>query len=211
MPMKNQLVLIALAIALLNGMALLPALQAEQPWMLLASLLLAFALAARAAMASQRAPSSEVDPALAEAAARPAPSATPPPAPPPATDPAAFAVLSVLASMQERGRLIDFLMEDISRATDTQLAAVARIVHSGCKAALSDTLKVTPICEAAEGSRVPLPEESERARYRLLGDAAEAAEAKVVHRGWQADALQLSRPLSGDAPLPPLAPAQLKL
>ena len=47
-------------------------------------------------------------------------------------------IVSFLAVLQERGRLVDFLMEDITTYDNAQVGAAARVVHEGCKAALRE-------------------------------------------------------------------------
>jgi len=45
-------------------------------------------------------------------------------------------IVSFLAMLQARGRLVDFLMDDINAHDDAQVGAAARVVHAGCKSAL---------------------------------------------------------------------------
>src|SRR5688572_24812991 len=42
----------------------------------------------------------------------------------------------VLAVLQRDGRLIDFLMEDVTLYADAQIGAAVRNVHAGCRQAL---------------------------------------------------------------------------
>ena len=53
-------------------------------------------------------------------------------------DQAEAEIVSFLATLQEQGRLIDFLMDDITTYDDGQVGAAARVVHQGCKAALQE-------------------------------------------------------------------------
>jgi hypothetical protein len=56
------------------------------------------------------------------------------PVPVPASNQAEAEIASFLATLQDRGRLVDFLMEDITTYNDAQVGAAARVVHGGCKA-----------------------------------------------------------------------------
>ena len=59
--------------------------------------------------------------------------------------------------LQEKGRFVDFLMEDVAPYDDTQVGAAARVVHQGCREVLHEHFKVTPISQAEEGSRITMP------------------------------------------------------
>ena len=56
-------------------------------------------------------------------------------------------IVSFLALLQERGRLVDFLMEDITSYDDAQVGAGARVVHQGCKAALREHFQIRSVRE----------------------------------------------------------------
>src|SRR5271165_2926678 len=42
-------------------------------------------------------------------------------------------VVNFLAILQEKGRLVDFLMDDIKGYNDAQVGAAARVLHEGCR------------------------------------------------------------------------------
>ena len=42
-------------------------------------------------------------------------------------------IVHFLAMLQDKGRLVDFLMDDINPYSDAQVGAAARVVHAGCK------------------------------------------------------------------------------
>jgi hypothetical protein len=73
--------------------------------------------------------------------------------------------------LQARGRLIDFLMDDINAYSDAQVGAAARVVHAGCKAALLEHVRISPVRTEGEGATVQVaagyspaaPERSPRA------------------------------------------------
>ena len=63
-------------------------------------------------------------------------------------------IVGLLAILQDKGRLVDFLQDDISGYTDAQVGAAARVVHQGCKAVLHEYFQIVPVREENEGSRV---------------------------------------------------------
>ena len=123
-------------------------------------------------------------------------------------------IVSFLAMLQARGRLVDFLMDDINTYDDAQVGAAARVVHAGCKAALLEHFRISPVRAESEGSRVQvaagyLPDE-----YRLVGKISGPApfSGVLVHHGWKTDAVNLPRVLrSSTDRLPAIAPAEVEL
>src|SRR5206468_89714 len=68
----------------------------------------------------------------------PAPAAAAPPsaAPPaPTANQAEAEVVALFALLQEKGRFVDFLMDDVTAYDDAQVGAAARVVHQGCRPA----------------------------------------------------------------------------
>jgi hypothetical protein len=123
-------------------------------------------------------------------------------------------IVSFLAILQARGRLVDFLMDDINTYDDAQVGAAARVVHAGCKAALLEHFRISPVRAESEGATVQvaagyLPDE-----YRLVGKISGPApfSGVLVHHGWKTDAVNLPRVLrSSTNRLPAIAPAEVEL
>lgn len=152
-----------------------------------------------------------------EAEARPpAPQAE---APRPAVQPAAenqadAEVINFLSSLQQKGRLLDFLMDDITAYSDAQVGAAARVVHDGCKAVLKEHLTIRPVREEKEGTTIEVPAGHAADEYRLVGRIAGEAPftGVLVHRGWRVEAVSLPRLLRrDDERLPTIAPAEVEL
>jgi len=123
-------------------------------------------------------------------------------------------IVSFLAIFQERGRLIDFLMDDITTYDDAQVGAAARVVHQGCKAALEEHFSVRPIREESEGSSVTIPAEYAADEYRLIGKISGpgAFSGTLLHHGWKTDSVSLPRLVRADPHrLPTIAPAEVEL
>ena len=123
-------------------------------------------------------------------------------------------VVAFLAMLQEKGRLIDFLMDDINSFDDAQVGAAARVVHSGCRAVLQEHLQVIPVRQESEGSAIQVPRGYQADEYRLVGKIAGEApfSGVLVHRGWKAVSVKLPRMLrEPGGRLPALAPAEVEL
>ena len=123
-------------------------------------------------------------------------------------------IVSFLAIFQERGRLIDFLMDDITTYDDAQVGAAARVVHQGCKAALQEHFRIRPIREESEGSSVTIPAGYAADEYRLIGKISGpgAFSGTLIHHGWKTDSVNLPRLVrTGRDRLPTIAPAEIEL
>ncbi len=82
-------------------------------------------------------------------------------------------VVNFLAILQEKGRLVDFLMDDVAGYSDTQVGAAARVLHEGCKAVLLEHFGIRPVREEIEGSKVTVPSGYAPDDYRLVGKISE--------------------------------------
>lgn len=209
--MKTTTLYAGLAIAVLNALTFLPALQAHGAYLVGGSCALALALVFRAMTKQPTATTEPVPP--------PAPAA---PASPPPAVPAAPAVrnlseaeaIGLLGVFQTKGRLIDFLMDDIGAYSDAQVGAAARVVQQGCKTALLEHFTVVPVSAEREGSRVTVPAGAAAGEFELVGKIAGEPpfSGVLVHKGWKATSVRLPRSLLADAQhLPPFAPAQVEL
>ncbi|EDY84119.1 hypothetical protein VDG1235_3749 [Verrucomicrobiia bacterium DG1235] len=122
--------------------------------------------------------------------------------------------LALLGVFQQKGRLIDFLMDDISAYGDAQVGAAARVVQQGCKAALQEHFTIVPVSDEKEGARITVPVGSGSDEFSLVGKISGDApfSGVLVHKGWKATSVKLPRSLQSDADrLPPIAPAQVEL
>ena len=186
-----------------NALALLPAASAFQPY--LSGGALALGLVVLVTILAGRDPKGDTRGAAAEAA-------RPVPVPTPASRDAE--IVSFLAILQARGRLVDFLMDDINAHDDAQVGAAARVVHAGCKAALQEHFRIRPVREESEGSIVHVTAGYPADEYRLLGRISGPApfSGVLVHHGWKTEAVKLPRILrSSTNRLPAIAPAEVEL
>jgi hypothetical protein len=105
-------------------------------------------------------------------------------------------------------------MDDINAYDDAQVGAAARVVHSGCKAALLEHFRIAPVRAESEGSRVVVAAGFRPDEYRLLGKISGPApfSGVLVHHGWKTDVVNLPRVLRGSNDrLPAIAPAEVEL
>ncbi len=122
-------------------------------------------------------------------------------------------VISFLAALQEKGRLVDFLMDDVTGYEDAQVGAAARVVHEGCRAALDEVFTIAPVTESAEGTTISVPETHRADEYRLTGKLTGQApfNGSVVHRGWRTTRTKLPQIVVPDGELPCIAPAEVEV
>jgi Domain of unknown function (DUF2760) len=133
---------------------------------------------------------------------------------PAASNQAEAEIVSFLATLQERGRLVDFLMEDVTTYDDAQIGAAARVVHDGCRATLQEHFKIRSVRDENEGSSVTVPAGYAADEYRLIGNIRGAGpfSGTLVHRGWKTEWVKLPRILRADPDrLPTIAPAEVEL
>ena len=123
-------------------------------------------------------------------------------------------IVNFLAILQERGRFVDFLMDDITAYSDPQVGAAGRVLHEGCKAVLIEHFGIRPMREEGEGSKITIPTGYAPDDYRLVGKITGEAPFKgtLVHHGWRVEWVKLPRLLRASADrLPAIAPAEVEL
>ena len=202
--MKAVSIIAVVLLLAVNTLALLPAASVYQLYLLGAGL--ALGLVVLASILAARGSKGESGAAPAEAA-QPAPTGTD-------EKQAEAEIVSFLATLQEKGRLVDFLMDDVNAYDDAQVGAAARAVHAGCKAALQEHFRIRPLRQEGEGSTVQVEAGYVADEYRLLGRISGHAPFSgiLVHRGWKTDFVKLPRILrSSTDPLPTIAPAEVEL
>jgi hypothetical protein len=133
---------------------------------------------------------------------------------PAASNQAEAEIASFLATLQERGRLVDFLMEEITTYNDAQVGAAARVVHGGCKAVLQEHFTIRPVREESEGSALTVAVGYAADEYRFIGKISGTGpfSGTLVHRGWKTESVKLPRFVRVNAGrLPTIAPAEIEL
>ncbi len=120
--------------------------------------------------------------------------------------------LQLLGLLQQEGRLIDFLQEDIKGYSDGEIGSAVRVVHEGCNKVLERYLSLEPISEQTEGASITLESGFDASAWRLSGNVVGQAPftGSLAHRGWRASHIELPRVSRGhDVRI--LAPAEVEL
>jgi hypothetical protein len=200
--MRVALILGVLLILAVNGAAVAPATDPFRPYLTDATLALSVLVLIGLLLTTRQ------EPRPSKPQAEPARAA-------PSTPAAAGAeIVSFLAMLQEKGRLVDFLMDNINPYNDAQVGAAARVVHAGCKRILQEHFSIHPLRTEDEGSTVQVPAGYAPDEYRLVGKIAGQApfSGVLVHRGWKTDMVKLPQLLPNAAgQLPAIAPAEVEL
>ena len=150
-------------------------------------------------------------PPAAEPKAKPEPEAKPAKTSP-AAAPSSDAALQLLALLQREGRLVDFLEEDVASFSDADIGAAARVVHSGCRKALREHVRLAPVRQEEEGAEVTLDDGFDPGRVKLTGNVQGKGPhtGTLRHRGWLAVDVTLPTAVAGhDAHV--LAQAEVEL
>ena len=202
--MRAVSIIAVLLLLMANALELLPVASPFEPYLSGGALVLG--LVVLVTILAGRGP--ERDTRAAAEAARPVP------VPTGANYQADAEIVSFLAILQARGRLVDFLMDDINTYDDAQVGAAARVVHAGCKAALLEHFQISPVRAESEGATVQIAAGYLPDEYRLVGKISGPApfSGVLVHHGWKTDAVKLPRVLrSSTNRLPAIAPAEVEL
>jgi uncharacterized protein DUF2760 len=203
---KSYLPIAAVVLVVLNGLLLVPATSAYTFLIAIVALLVAIFVLVLSFVGRTKAGSTAVPATVAP----PPPITAPPPAP--AANQAEGEIAAFLALLQEKGRLVDFLMEDVTTYDDAQVGAAARVIHQGCKEVLREHFRITPVSVAQEGSQVTVPGEYAADEYRLIGKISgnPPFSGKLIHKGWKTDYVKLPR-MAKSGGIPAIAPAEVEL
>ena len=96
--------------------------------------------------------------------------------------------LRLLNHLQQAGRLIDFLKEDISAFSDAQVGAAVRKVHQDCGQLIEELVTVRPLRSEAEGAHIQIPQGYNPAEIKIVGHVKGEPPFNgiLIHRGWKA-------------------------
>ena len=208
--MKPYLPIAAGVLVVLNGLQLVPGASTYTVPIAIVSLLVAILVFVLSFAGRSKANSTSAPRPIAAGVPSPAPLTVAPPSP--AAGRAEGEIAAFLALLQEKGRLVDFLMEDVTTYDDAQVGAAARVIHQGCKEVLTEHFGITPVSGAEEGSRVTVPAGYAADEYRLIGKISgnPPFSGRLIHKGWRTDYVKLPRTSKSDR-LPTIAPAEVEL
>ncbi len=135
-----------------------------------------------------------------------------PPRPAPLKETLPDSALQLLALLQQEGRFIDFLEENVTAYSDAEIGGAARVVHAGCHKVMRDYLRLEPVRTEAEGARLTLAAGFDPAAVRLTGNVVGQPPftGTLMHRGWRVAEIKLPRLAEGHD-VRVLAPAEVEL
>ena len=109
------------------------------------------------------------------------------------------APLRLLALLQREGRLLDFLLEDISGYQDAQIGAAVRDIHRNCQKTIKEHLTLAPIIPGQEGERATVPAGFDPSAIRLTGNVTGQPpfSGTLQHHGWRVSSMRLAEPHAG--------------
>jgi hypothetical protein len=138
--------------------------------------------------------------------------ATATPEPPRLREAEPNAALQLLGLLQQEGRLIDFLQEEVGAYSDAEVGAAARVVHEGCKRSLRQHFTIAAVRSEAEGARITLAAGFDSSAIRLTGNVVGQAPftGNLTHKGWQVTEVKLPQVAAGHD-LRIVAPAEVEL
>jgi len=128
------------------------------------------------------------------------------------TDAKPDAALQLLGLLQQEGRFLDFVSEDVSKYSDAEIGAAARVVHEGCAKLIKQHFNVEPIRSEKENSRVTLQKGFNASENRVTGNIVGSPpfSGTLLHRGWRVVKVDLPR-LAPGHDVQVLAPAEIEL
>jgi hypothetical protein len=205
--MKPSIAISAILLVILNGLVLVPAAAAYTVEIAAVAILVALLVLVLSLVGGRG-----------NAPTEPAQIATPAITPTPIQPPAPLAiqaeaeVVAFFGLLQEKGRLVDFLMEDITSYQDSEVGAAARVIHQGCRQVLQEYFRIGAISDAAEGTQVSVPAGYSADEYRLVGKLTGEPPftGTLVHKGWKTEFVKLPRIVNTER-LPAIAPAEVEL
>jgi hypothetical protein len=118
----------------------------------------------------------------------------------------------LLGLLQQDGRFIDFLEDEVTAYSDAEVGAAARVVHEGCRNTLRRHFTIEAVRAEPEGMRVTLPEGFDALAVRVAGNVVGQPPfaGKLTHSGWRVAEIRLPQVASGHD-LFILAPAEVEL
>jgi hypothetical protein len=134
--------------------------------------------------------------------------AAPPPKP---AEPPEHTALRLLASLQEEGRLVDFLTEEIAGYSDEQIGAATRGIHAASGKALRACLTLEPVLPGGEDDTVTVPVGFDPATIRLTGNVHgnPPFSGTLRHAGWRVTGIAIPARSGLDPKI--IAPAEVEI
>jgi hypothetical protein len=126
-------------------------------------------------------------------------------------EPAEHTALRLLARLQEEGRLVDFLTEDVTPYSDAQIGAATRGIHASCAKVLREMVTLERVLPGTEDEEVTIAPGFDAGSIRLVGNVAGTPPFRGVlkHGGWRATRVEIPARSTVDPVV--LAPAEVEI
>ena len=121
------------------------------------------------------------------------------------------AALHLLSLLQQEGRFIDFVEENIEPYSDEQVGAAVREIHSGCRTALHERMQIARIYEQEDGTSIEVAGDYNANLVRLTGNVHgdPPFRGTLEHGGWRVSEVRLPDHVDTDPTV--LAPAEVEV
>jgi len=118
--------------------------------------------------------------------------------------------LQLLTLLQEEGRFIDFLNEDIDNFEDEQIGAAVRNIHANCKKVLGDLFELIPVLKDQEGQQITVSEGFDPREIKLVGKISGKPpfQGELKHHGWKVKTSHFPKGLNNHGVI---APAEVEI
>ena len=130
----------------------------------------------------------------------------------PERDTSGDGAVQMLALLQRDGRLVDFLMEDLTTYSDAQVGAAVRDVHASCRQVLSRYVTLEAVIAGEENQPVTVDSSTDPASIKLIGNVTGRPPFRgtLRHSGWRSTRVQLP-PLADGAARAIVSPAEIEI
>ena len=120
--------------------------------------------------------------------------------------------LRLLSFMQQSGRLIDFVKEDLTEYSDADIGASIRPIHKELAKLLEEMVTIRPVIEELEGASITIPVGFDGQKIKVVGKVKGQPPytGTVLHQGWKAHKRSLPKAV-GEANLEIIAPAEVEV
>lgn len=120
--------------------------------------------------------------------------------------------LRLLFYLQQSGRFVDFLKEDISPFTDAQVGAAARKIHQDCAQIIEELVAVRPLRDEPEGALIQIPKGYNPAEIKVVGKVKGEPpfSGTLIHRGWKGQKRSLPKKIGEQVP-EVICPAEVEI
>ncbi|MGK5091309.1 DUF2760 domain-containing protein [Deltaproteobacteria bacterium TL4] len=118
----------------------------------------------------------------------------------------------LLSLFQRSGRLVDFLQQDVTAFSDSDVAGAARVIHEGCRQVLTEYFSIEPIRAEEEGSPVTVNAGFDSSQIQLSGNVQGEPpyHGELLHHGWKVTKCNLPQ-LTNEQARSILAPAEIEV